>query len=274
MEDILFSILDAMASKEAEGVKFVNLCNPSDEKKIGEAFVINPENPLILVGFDDKERLKDNLKLTTILARPRCAYVKLPCKLEDLHEAVKEVKAESRKQMAVALEKATELEETKKQVWYIKHLNCYREGDAEQIRKLAEERLNWVGTGEEIMKRLAEFRPEREIAKHFSGTAIPGVFCDVEGTLLDWNGNLNQEVVVMLEKHEAEGKAVSLWSGGDPKEILPKIKGIKWPFLSKYDFEGCTMEIVIDDVPAAKLKKDYEIQAKQYVHWNPYGIWN
>lgn len=274
MEDLLFSVLDAVVGKEAEGVKFVNLCIPSDEKKIDEAFTINPENPLLLVGFDDKERMKDNLKLTAILARPRCAYVKLPCELEDLHEAVREVKAEPRKQMAIALEKVAELEETKKQVGYIKHLNCYREGDAEQIRKLAEEMIGWVGTGEEIMKRLAEFRSEREMARHFSGATIPGVFCDVEGTLLDWNGNLNQEVVAILEKHEAEGKAVSLWSGGDPKEILQKIKGVKWPFLSKYDFEGCTMEIVIDDVPSTKLEKDYGIQAKQYVHWDPDGIWS
>ena len=264
MEDMLLSVLDAVT--DAEEVKFVNLCNPSDEK-IGEAFAINPKIPLILVGFDNKERLKGDLKLTTILARPRCVYVKLPCKLEDLKEAIKEAKSEPRKQMAVALEKATELEETKRQVGYIKHLSCYREGDAEKVRNLAEEKLGWVGTGEEIMKRLAEFRSEREMAKYFSGTTIPGVFCDVEGTLLDWNGNLNQEVVAMLEKYEAEGKAVSLWSGGDPKEILQKLKDIKWPFLSKYDFEGCVMETVIDDVPSAKLQKDYGIQAKQYVHW-------
>jgi len=106
-----------------------------------------------------------------------------------------------------------------------------------------------------------------------SGAVISGVFCDVDGTFLDFNGNINLEVAEMLERYAAEGKTVTLWSGGDPKEIKPKLKGIKWPFVSKYDFEGRTVEIAIDDIPRDKFEDDYGIKVLEFIHYDPYEIW-
>ena len=279
MNDLILLVLKMVTGGEAKGINFVNLCNPADEKVISNAFSVDPELPMIIVGLDDEKTLKilsqDNKKLNAILARPRCIYIKLPCESGIIEKVIEKVTQQPKQQVTVALEEITKLEEIRRQVGYIKHLAAYREGNTEIVKRLAEEKLGWTGTGEEIMQRLAEFNPETEIARHFSGSVIPGVFCDVEGTLLDFLGeSINEEVVRMLEKYEAEGKAISLWSGGDPKEILPKLKGFKWPFLSKYDFKGCTVEIAIDDLPTWKLKKDYKIRAEKYIHYDPCNIWD
>ncbi len=272
MTNILSATIEAIV--ESKGIEFVDIYNPADEEKINQVFAINPEKPILLFGFSNEEELKNNIKIATVLARNNCVYIKLPCKIELIKDAIKELGTKSQGQTAVALEEFANLQEIKRQVGYIKHLKCYKEGITDEILKLAEEKLGWKGSGTEIVDRLANFQPKKEIAKNFGGKTIPGVFCDIEGTLFDWDGNLNQEIVSMLEKYEAEGKTVCLWTGGDLKNISIKIKKLKWQLLSKYAFENCRMEIIIDDLPEKELQKEYGIQAEYYIHWDPDEIWS
>lgn len=104
---------------------------------------------------------------------------------------------------------------------------------------------------------------------------IPGVFCDIQGTLLDYNAKkINEEVLEMLKGYEKEGKNVYLWTGGDIDEFREKIRklGIKYRVLSKYDFKNRTVEIAIDDLPEKKILKDYEIKAERFVFYDT-GVW-
>lgn len=274
-KDLLEKTLELIAGNT--GVEFINLCNYLDEERINRAFNANPESPLVIVGLDDMRKLAENgLKLKTVLARPKTTYVKLPCELEILQQAVETVK-KATGQISDVLEAQVKVEETRKQVGYLRHLEAYQKRDTAEIGQKARDQYGWEGTDEEIMSRLDSFNPEREMAVQFSGKIIPGVFCDIEGTLFDWNGKIRPEVIAMLEKYGGEGKAVALWSGGDPEEISRKLtaNGMdRWPLLSKYDFHGCTVEIAIDDIPEKKLLKDYGIRAEVYVHHDPDGIYS
>ena len=272
MKNLLSGVLNSFV--ENEKIELFDIGIP-DEEIIDGIFSSDPKKPILLYGFSSEKTLKKiSVKLAAVMARNNCIYIKLPCKLELIKDAIKELMKSSHGHTAVALQELANLQETKKRVGYIKHLDCYKEGNFEEVLKLVKEKLGWEGSSDEIISRLANFRPEKEIARSFGDKAIPGVFCDIEGTLLDWDGNFDQKIVSMLEKLETEGKTVYLWTGGDPNEISLKVKGLKWQLLSKYDFEGCLVEIIIDDLPENKLRKEYGIQAEYYIHWDPDEIWS
>ena len=101
--------------------------------------------------------------------------------------------------------------------------------------------------------------------KERKGKTFPGVFCDVEGTLFV-EKKLKKEVLEKL-KNFAEVKPVTLWTGGDLEEIKKKLvaNGVKYPLVSKYAFEGCEVEIVIDDFAKEEFEKRYKIYSHEYV---------
>jgi hypothetical protein len=274
--NILEKVLDMVMAEEKE-VGFVSIHNWLDEDRISEIFSFDPESPLIVVGMDDKEKMVEkskSSKLKTIFSRPRTSYVKLPCDLEVLKEAVKKVKT-TFCQSSIVLETKAKVEEIEKQVRYLRHrhLDGGREGDPVAVGREARIQYGWEGSDEEIMVRLKNFHPDKEMAVQFSDKIIPGVFCDVEGTLLDFLGkSVQPKVVEMLQKHTDEGESVALWSGGDPEKIQQELKAVgidQWSLLSKYDFRGCVVEVAIDDIPEEKLLKDYGIKAETYIHHNP-----
>ena len=109
-----------------------------------------------------------------------------------------------------------------------------------------------------------------------NNSVIAGVFCDIQGTLLDYGAEkINEEVLEMLEGYEKEGKAINLWTGGDVEEFRTKIRklGIKYRVLSKYDFENRTVEIAIDDQPEKKILKDYGIKTECFIFYDT-GAWD
>ena len=116
-----------------------------------------------------------------------------------------------------------------------------------------------------------EFRMKMERLKSSSvagvkeGKTFPGVFCDIEGTLFV-EKKLNEDVVEKL-KNFAQVKPVTLWTGGDLEEIKKKLvaNGITYPLVSKYPFEGCEVEIVIDDLAKEDFKKRYKICSREYI---------
>jgi len=98
---------------------------------------------------------------------------------------------------------------------------------------------------------------------------IPGVFCDVYGTLLGFLGeNMNSDVLELLNKHETDGKTVTLWTGGEIKEAEEALEGFgitNWKVVSKYRFANSAVEIAIDDMEQEKFFKDYKIRAATFI---------
>ena len=107
-------------------------------------------------------------------------------------------------------------------------------------------------------------------------SVVAGVFCDVQGTLLDYKGErVNKDILEMLEKYEKQGKQIFLWTGGDPDDFREMIVGlgIEWSILKKYDFRNKIVEIAIDDIPEKKFIADYKIKAQTFVFYDT-GIWS
>lgn len=102
-------------------------------------------------------------------------------------------------------------------------------------------------------------------AEGWKGKTFPGVFCDIEGTLF-FENKIKNEVFDMLKKY-AETKPVTLWSGGDLREIKKKLvaNGVVYPLVSKDQFKGCTVEVAIDDLPQGYFEERYKIYSCEYI---------
>jgi hypothetical protein len=95
---------------------------------------------------------------------------------------------------------------------------------------------------------------------------IPGVYCDIGGTLLQ-NGAVNQAVLKMLKDFEAEGKQIILWTNGNLDEIRAELNGhaIGYKLRSKNDFAGMTVEIAIDDMGEEAFSGATNIRAEKFI---------
>jgi hypothetical protein len=131
----------------------------------------------------------------------------------------------------------------------------------------AERELGISGSEEEVRAQLEALRNAKTLVGDSArGQLMPGVFCDVEGTLVTASEELNEKVLAQLKEY-AKTKPVTLWTGGDLDRVKKLVRslGVEWPVVSKYDFDGCTVEIAIDDLPKEKFEKDYRISSQKFI---------
>lgn len=139
----------------------------------------------------------------------------------------------------------------------------------ERSLKIVEEEFGISGTTKEVRAKLEKLQnQQKDSSKNIfvETQVISGVFCDVEDTLIV-NNAINQKILEKLQKY-AETKAITLWTGGDLKEIekvLDNLGITEYPLLSKYDFESYQVEIVIDDLPQSEFEEKYKIKAEAYI---------
>jgi len=135
------------------------------------------------------------------------------------------------------------------------------------VLEKAKAKFGLTGHVEEVKGKLEERRNKGgdSLAKVWEGKTFPGVFCDIGGTLFV-DKKLNEEVLEKL-KNFAEVKPVTLWTGGDLEEIKKKLvaMGVKYPLVSKDAFEGCEVEIAIDDLAKDVFEKRYRIYSREYI---------
>lgn len=96
------------------------------------------------------------------------------------------------------------------------------------------------------------------------GQRFTGIFCDSEGTLLNQDDTINNRVLSILKDAEAQGRTVTVWTGGDPVAIAAKLQqaGLTYEIARKSDFAGATVEEVIDD-NLNELRSQYTITAER-----------
>jgi len=274
-EDILKTVLKSICDQVVPGVELINTIDEGEMNSISQ---ISPETSTIIYGFDSEKTIRRREpRMAMFLSRPRTVYLHLPCEKKALDDILEKL---SRKDAAIntAAEKSLALSELEKKIGQLKHLIDHPTSDRiEKACRMAREELGYLGSDEEVMTRIRNFKRSDAMKKEFSGKVIPGVFCDIQGTLMDYDAQeIQPEVLAMLKVYETEGKTISLWSGGEADEFrkrLTKLE-ISWPLLSKYDFEGCVVEIAIDDKPAKAIEKEYGIRAEKFVLWDPDEIWS
>lgn len=111
---------------------------------------------------------------------------------------------------------------------------------------------------------------------------IPGVYCDIENTLVKPDGTLNMEIVDLIKKYIQKGKKVTVWTGGDLSLIAQKLAGAisslesagdsetacmlrNLDLVSKYDYAGARAETVIDDTLPEELFLSYGIRLVNFI---------
>ena len=111
---------------------------------------------------------------------------------------------------------------------------------------------------------LQEKQKEIVAETKWNGVALPGVYCDVEGTLLDINTEVPNENIIEKLKLLSENQFVHVWTGGGP-EVMKKAgvalakAGLQVPVLNKNDFRGARPELMIDDATPESIAEQYGI---------------
>lgn len=147
----------------------------------------------------------------------------------------------------------------------------------EKELELARKEFGITGSIEEVRAELGKLQTKGDgRAKEFVGDEIiPGVFFDIEGTVLysDHSG-VNQEVMAQVQIYEKNGKPITFWTGADVREIerlLFKMCIKKYPVVSKDLFRGCRVELVYDDLPEDEFREEYGIVAEKYIQIHAEG---
>lgn len=98
------------------------------------------------------------------------------------------------------------------------------------------------------------------------GKEIPGVYCDIEGTLLV-DGIPQESVLAMLQEYESQGVPVTIWTLGNVAELGTVIQqaGIHYPVRSKMDYTGAIAEIVIDNDSEETFRARTKITPKTFI---------
>lgn len=222
--------------------------------------------PIILYSVLPEKYFMTNTTFQSLIGKGRVGFIQLPFTIAEFKTLYQQL---LRKQVNAVAVELGRLDNRDKVMAQLRHdLPKVLGIDATKVAHLitsAREKAGLTGTDEEILQQIQKY--ERLPTKGcFANRYWPGVFCDIEGTLLV-GGKINQKTFEILEKFANEGKPVTLWTGGNlelaRKQLLQN--GIIWKLVSKYDFEKAYVEIVIDDEPQNKFEEKYQIKAEAFI---------
>ncbi len=140
----------------------------------------------------------------------------------------------------------------------------YDSARVQAILQRARDEARLTGTDEELIAVIEN--SQAEISEGlFPGEYFPGIFCDLEGCLLKDDG-VNEEVRSTLEAYEQKGQPITLWTGGDLKELSKKARmaRLPWKMVSKRALVGSKVEIVLDDEPKENFLRKYRIECREF----------
>ena len=236
-------------------------------QEIVDEIEADKERPVIFYSFDSQECLEmRGHPASRLFYRSDVGFVKVPVQLIELKKLY-DILVSGKKIANPAAEAFFGIKAKKNLISILLHDFSY-----EHLRPIVMEKakreFGFTGSEDEIEKQLRLAQGgEADLAeiKGWKGKTFPGVFCDIEGTLF-FEDKIKDKVLEMLKKY-ADTKPVTLWSGGDLEEIKKKLvaNGIVYPLVSKGTFKGCSVEIVIDDLPQDYFQEKYKIYSREYI---------
>ncbi|GEM_PF-5852755 len=209
-----------------------------------------PERKIILLSW---LRLMDCWKdsdFRVALSFPNVEYARLP-----LGEELKEI-YQRRKIENLAFKAAANLGYEIDKAATFKHDWKYETKRPEVLKKAREE-CNWQGTDEEIEQRILNYESKTKVQPSY----FPGVFCDIEGTLLK-NEKRNEGLIEEL-KERAKLTSVTIWTGGELENFYSLLQ-LGYPIVSKHWFKGSEVESIIDDEEKEDFERNYGITSREY----------
>lgn len=243
----------------------------SDFAGLDVALGLPAEAPLLLCSFMPESYFVGKVNLSTkffaIMARKKVGFIDAFDALDNFYKKLVELDGGDKQEDLLAI--ITEKEERGKEVLMrIKHSFFNPSvGSSAQINAQihaaidAARAAGFQGTDQEILEIIKDFNCVYHPGR-FAGHSFPGVFCDLEGTLL-LGSKVNLSLLEELKRLSLV-KPITLWTAGDVDEYRRKLiaKGIFWKIVSKRDFIGAEVEIAFDD--CRDLNKEFGITAKTF----------
>ncbi len=226
--------------------------------------------PMVVLSFQDPcgPNCLCDPRTHALRGHPHVELLQLPAGPAEIAEALSRAERRERPADELAVE-LLGIHETSNRLASIQH--AYQKIDPtdqervapflEQIRALGFE-SNDADIQRILDSSLAETRP-------FAGRSLPGLFVDIEGTLIGPDGTVNERVVQLLHEQSAR-MPITIWTGGDTtayREQLARL-GLPWKVTSKLLFQDAEVECALDDLPQDRLERQYNVRAKNYLNVN------
>ncbi len=238
----------------------------------------NPDRLVICCGFAPLELVRKlNPTVDVLLSKPNVLFRRMPLSVDGLVSTLQQAEVEKPKQAAAVQQAAKAMsdyvaQEVASILHRLQRIDISNPQDdyekslvttaVTQARVFFPALAN--ASNEQIVDFLVEASSQRQ--EVMKGERVVGVFCDIEGTLLQ-GGSINQNVLDMLRQYANDGMAITVWTDGDVKELSSKLQklGVMYAVKSKFDFAGAIAEIVLDDMDEFSFTARTKIYAETFI---------
>lgn len=228
--------------------------------------------PIVILGFLSHEMIVAGDKSTQWFAAmgyANVAFCRLPAQASDISSAIESIRSGKRQAdpLAIALLGATK---TKTTISSLRHDVTYALRDTEAMTRWENNARTIFGDKEqpELLSLVqAADVSDWDLEKgQFEGQSFPDVCIDVEGTILDSNGNIRHEVLALAQQKAGSGP-ITVWTGGDIENLSKQLRkaGIFWKIVSKQTMRGASVRVIIDDQPEDSFKSNYGVEYQEYI---------
>ncbi len=247
--------------------------NRTDFLGLDFALSLNVKFPIIFCSFLSEvhfAQLGFGEKFLALIAKKGTGFLRLPFTNEELLEKYHELLHDDKEEDLLAIE-INRVNTYQSTMARIQHKVQGRLGRTDNDSKLTvasavvdARNFGLTGTDEEIIQLIKdyEYKPQ---SSFYAGKFFPGVFVDIEGTILN-GGELNKDILNQV-KEFAGKKPITLWTGGEIKSLIPILisHGIFWKVVSKYDFAGAEVEVAFDNENQEMIQKKYGVSIREFV---------
>ncbi|MFA5927530.1 MAG: hypothetical protein WCT32_03885 [Patescibacteria group bacterium] len=237
---------------------------------LDEALKFAPDGkPVIVLSWSPEIQLANDKRYHALRSYSNVHFARLPLSLVDMKAILLgEVENETRPSDPLAL-RLMEVPNAETAVGALQHDLRYAlaQGGDKMVAWERLARLVFGDLPQEELIRLTQM--ERAEANKritpLAGEEFPDLCIDIEGTLLDENGELNPDVVALIEERSGE-QPITIWTGSDVKALRTKIrqKGLKWKVVSKYQLRGAKVAGAVDDLPYEEFVSEYGVEVGEY----------
>ena len=274
------SVRKDLENEEGEfNVVFAQKLNGYDGLDV--ALTLDPEKaPIILCCFYPYEIVKEEAsrsKFYALMGRRRVGFGRIPFDVHTPQQWLKkyhEVLLDKRKDDAIAIE-MNNVFSFEERMGQIEHCAAHSFGKKTDFEKeliaeavLRAREIGVTGSDEEVELQIKNFK-RKPINSVLAGRFFPGIFCDVEGTLII-DGKVNEELFFKLTELSLK-KNITLWTGGDvekTRELFTRPNydiNIFWNILPKTYFTGAEVEVAFDDEEYSVLFEKYGVKVREFI---------
>lgn len=227
------------------------------------------EGPIILYSAMTRAELAKDMRFNALLGRRGIGFRKTPFRIQAVVDLVDKLACDEKTEDLLA-QKLVNGFIKPGLMSILRHALENAIGNESQDRiqmilKRARHEIGMTGPDETIIANILD-RSEKPAEGMFPGQSFPGVFCDIEGTILLDGNQINHPLVDRLHDFEKEGQPVTLWTGGDVEELANRmiLAELPWKVIPKQILAGSTVWTVFDDESYGDFVDKYNIQCEDF----------